>query len=157
MKYNKGFTLIELLVVIAIIGILASIVLTSLSSAKNKANKTAALATLRGVIPELITCGDDLGYASSITGATNYKPVAEAVVCVTADDGSTAATGHSTIKWPTLSGTWAYIEPASAPANMALSGNTTYTFRASLAGVTTAGTAAVECTFSTGTCKEITL
>ncbi len=46
---TKGFTLIELLVVISIISLLSSIVLASLSSAKNKANDTKRLASMKQI------------------------------------------------------------------------------------------------------------
>ncbi len=142
LNYKKGFTLIELLVVIAIIGILASIVLTSLGSAKNKANKTAATANLRGVIPELILCGDDAGYPGIPTGATGI-PVAGATICVTAAQGSTAVTGH-TATWPTLPSGWSYA--ASTNASSLVSANT-LTYSA------TGNSTTVTCSLATGACN----
>jgi prepilin-type N-terminal cleavage/methylation domain-containing protein len=131
MKKNKGFTLIELLVVIAIIGILASVVLTSLSSAREKANKTAALANMRGVIPELVTCQDDTGTASALTATANGGA---GIIC-------TGSTGTHTAVWPALPGGWVYTaQDATALATG------TYSFSA------TKGTGTVTCTLATGAC-----
>jgi len=127
MKKNKGFTLIELLVVIAIIGILASIILTSLSSAKEKANKTAAMANMRGVLPELITCADDAGVA------TATAPAAGGLIC-------TATPAH-TATWPALPGSWAYQVPSGTLAA------SSYVFTA-----TKTGQGTITCTVSTGAC-----
>ncbi len=131
---NKGFTLIELLVVIAIIGILASVVLTSLSSARAKATKTAALANIRGVMPELVTCADDAGIP------TASAPTAGNYVCTTANNNNVAVSGH-TATWPTLPTGWGYTTPSGT---IALS---TYVYGAQSSSAT------VSCSFSTGSCN----
>ncbi|MBP6931510.1 MAG: type II secretion system protein [Candidatus Pacebacteria bacterium] len=144
LNYKKGFTLIELLVVIAIIGILASIVLTSLTSAKNKANRTAAMANLRGVMPELIMCADGGGYgytAGAPTGGTTY-------VCQAAATGNALPANYIGPVWPSLGNTgWAYGTPVVTPAGT-LSAATSYVYTA-----TKTGEATITCTFPTGTCS----
>ena len=137
LNFKKGFTLIELLVVIAIIGILASVVLVSLTSASEKARKASALATLSSVMPELVVCSDDGGYAATVT------PTASIYVCATnGAPATTAYTGHS-VTWPTLSGGWAYGTPTGSITNA-----TTYVYTA-----TKSGQATITCTFSTGSCS----
>ncbi|MDQ3076073.1 MAG: prepilin-type N-terminal cleavage/methylation domain-containing protein [bacterium] len=133
LNFKKGFTLIELLVVIAIIGILASVVLVSLTSAREKANKASALATLSSVMPELIVCADDVGFARTNTSA--------APICATAVNGATFMAGH-TINWPTLPASWAYQAPTGT---LALD---SYIYTA-----TKASQATITCTLTTGSCN----
>ncbi len=102
-KNKTGFTLVELLVVIAIIGTLSSIAVINLRSSTKKASGSAALQTMKNIVPLLQTC-----YLSNDELMSNCPPDFE-------DPPLKFWTGQTTScelcngqNWPELPEGWAY-------------------------------------------------
>ena len=75
LRSEKGFTLIELLVVMIILAILTAIAIPSYLSFKDRANKSAAGADVRSIIPSVESYFSDNGTYSGMTVSnlkTNY-------------------------------------------------------------------------------------
>ncbi len=67
-KKNKGFTLIELMVVIAIIGLLSSVVLAAITNARQKAENSGTVQTVRQLQNQLAIYNLDNGGYPNPTG-----------------------------------------------------------------------------------------
>lgn len=89
-KTKSGFTLIELLIVIAIIGILAGVILVSTSTAREKAQRSNALSSVKSAAVYLTEC------------LTNNDPTQGPADATTG--GNTLCT-NTTVVWPDLTGT----------------------------------------------------
>ncbi len=68
-KKNKGFTLIELMVVIAIIGLLSSLVLAAITNARQKAENSRTVQTVRQLQNQLAIYNLDNGGYPNPTGS----------------------------------------------------------------------------------------
>ena len=95
-SYKKGFTLVEMLTVVAIIGILTGVVIVGTQGAKERSKRVSALTTASSVLPELVTCGDDGGFASSAPAA------GECICCIAANSCTSSCLSGHTERWPNL-------------------------------------------------------